>query len=155
MFDVCVVVIIHGHQSAYLFGDSSHKRIYLYQKIEATHYDALLPDPAYDICSEAEAEDDEAHGYYSVDSEEVQKLFLQAVFPETPPPSNADVTAACDWLKRELNKPVAEAFEFNHVVSAFKETMKASIIIESEFSGGVPLHPPLICLTNTSRFRAW
>ena len=62
MFDVCVVVVNHGHQSAYLFGDSSHQRIYLYQKIEATHYDALLPDPTCDICSEAEGEDDEANG---------------------------------------------------------------------------------------------
>ena len=62
MFDVCVVVVNHGHQSAYLFGDSSHQRIYLYQKIEATHYDALLPDPTCDICSEAEAEDYEANG---------------------------------------------------------------------------------------------
>ena len=60
MFDVCVVVVNHGHQSAYLFGDSSHQRIYLYQKIEATHYDALLPDPTCDICSEAEAEDEAA-----------------------------------------------------------------------------------------------
>jgi hypothetical protein len=84
-----------------------------------------------------------------VDSEEVQTLFLQAVFPKTPPPSNADVTAACDWLRRELKKPAAEAFEFSRVVSAFKEKMKATVIIESDFSGGVPLHPPLICLTLT------
>ena len=60
MFDVCVVVVNHGHHSAYLFGDSSHQRIYLYQKIEATHYDALLPDPTCDICSEAD--EDEAIG---------------------------------------------------------------------------------------------
>ncbi len=88
-----------------------------------------------------------------VDSEEVQTLFLKAVFPETPPPSNADVTAACDWLRRwlrrNLEKPVAEAFKFSCLVSAFKEEMEPSIVSETDFSSGVPLHPPLICLTLT------
>jgi hypothetical protein len=85
----------------------------------------------------------------SVDSPEVQTLFLKAVFPETPPASNADVIAACDWLRRELEKPVAGVLRFSRLVSAYKEKMEASIISESKFSGGVPLHPPLICLTPT------
>ena len=76
MFNVCVVVVNHGHQSAYLFGDSSHQRIYLYQKIEATHYDALLPDKSCDICSEVE--DDEANGERHCASPPPPLLYINA-----------------------------------------------------------------------------
>ncbi len=42
IFDVCIDVIIHHHNSIYTFGDPSKSRIRLYQKDEGRHYDALV-----------------------------------------------------------------------------------------------------------------
>ena len=43
IYNVCVVVVIHSHESTYLFGDTSSQRVHLYKKDAETHYDALLP----------------------------------------------------------------------------------------------------------------
>ena len=59
IFDVCVGVIVHHHQSTYMFGDPSKSCIHLYKKDETTHYDALVADPG--IVAESSEIDGEWH----------------------------------------------------------------------------------------------
>ena len=47
-------------------------------------------------------------------------LFLKAVFPENPHPSNAWVNSACEWLFHELQNPAPD-FQLSRLVSAFSE----------------------------------
>ena len=42
LFNCCVVVVIHGHEHLYLFGDPDHERFHLYKRDVETHFDALL-----------------------------------------------------------------------------------------------------------------
>jgi hypothetical protein len=41
IFNCCVVVVVHGHQYLYLFGDPAHERFHFYKRDVETHYDAL------------------------------------------------------------------------------------------------------------------
>ena len=41
IFNCCVVVVVHAHQSVYVFGDPAHERFHLYKCDVETHYDAL------------------------------------------------------------------------------------------------------------------
>ena len=46
LYNAYVVVVIHGHQSIYCFGNpDSGAIINLYQRQEGTHFDALVPVP--------------------------------------------------------------------------------------------------------------
>jgi hypothetical protein len=42
IFDVCVGVNVHHHQSTYMFGDPSKSCIHLYKQDATSHYEALL-----------------------------------------------------------------------------------------------------------------
>jgi hypothetical protein len=41
LFSVCVAVVIHGHASIYLFGETDHECVHLYKRDAITHYEAL------------------------------------------------------------------------------------------------------------------
>ena len=41
LFSVCVAVVIHGHASVYLFGETDHEWYHLYKRDAITHYEAL------------------------------------------------------------------------------------------------------------------
>jgi hypothetical protein len=48
LYQVCVCVVIHGHEYLHLFGNTDHPRIHLYKREGLTHYDAL-PDGRPDV----------------------------------------------------------------------------------------------------------
>lgn len=42
LYQVCLVVVIHGYQCVYAFGNTSHVQLFLYKRDIETHYDALV-----------------------------------------------------------------------------------------------------------------
>ena len=42
LYQVCLIVVIHGYDCVYAFGNTSHVRLVLYKRDVETHYDAIL-----------------------------------------------------------------------------------------------------------------
>jgi hypothetical protein len=42
LYQVCLVVVIHGYPCVYAFGNTSHVQLFLYKRDVETHYDALV-----------------------------------------------------------------------------------------------------------------
>ncbi len=42
LYQVCLIVVIHGYPCVYAFGNTSHAQLFLYKRDVETHYDALV-----------------------------------------------------------------------------------------------------------------